>query len=66
MHMSISVKPRFITDSEGHKTDVVLSLKDFQTLVELAEEVEDIQAFDEAMKDPEFVDWEEAKKELGV
>ena len=64
--MSITVTPRFITDAEGHKTDVVLSLKDFQTLLELAEELEDIKAFDEAMKDPEFVDWEEAKKELGV
>ncbi|MCK4541494.1 MAG: hypothetical protein KAU17_04570 [Spirochaetales bacterium] len=64
--MSITITPRFITDAEGHKTDVVLSLNDFQILVAIAEELEDIKAFDKAMKTPEFVDWEEAKKDLGV
>jgi hypothetical protein len=64
--MGITISPRFITDTEGHKIDVVLSLNDFNALIKIAEELEDVKAFDEAMKNPEFVDWEETRKDLGV
>jgi hypothetical protein len=57
---------RFIVNSKGEKTEVVLPIAVYRKLVEQAEELEDVRAFDEAMKDPDTIPWEEAKKQLGL
>jgi len=48
-----SVHPRYITDSTGKKISVVLPLKEFKTIMEGLEELEDIQLYDEAKKSNE-------------
>jgi hypothetical protein len=57
---------RYIVDAQGEKTEVVLPIALYEKLVERAEELEDIRDFDEAMKDPDFIPWEEAKRQLGL
>ncbi len=57
---------RYIVNSRGEKTEVVLPIALYRKLIEQAEELEDVRAFDEAMKDPDFIPWEEAKKQLGL
>ena len=57
---------RYIVDARGAKTEVVLPIALFRRLLEQAEESEDIRDFDEAMKDQDYIPWEEAKKQLGL
>ena len=57
---------RYIVDADGKRTEVVLPIVLYERLLEELEELEDIRDFDEAMKDPDFVPWEEVKKQLGV
>jgi PHD/YefM family antitoxin component YafN of YafNO toxin-antitoxin module len=40
--------PQIITDKKGRKTGVLLSLKDYEKLREMAEELADIKAYDKA------------------
>ena len=40
--------PRFLTDSAGARTAVVLELAEYRRLTEAAEELADLRAFDEA------------------
>jgi len=47
----ITLHPQFITDTAGKKMMVVLSLKEFDTLIEELEELEDIRLYDEAKKE---------------
>ena len=57
---------RYIVDDKGEKTEVVLPIELYEALLERIEDAEDIQAIEEAMKKPDFIPWEEAKKQLGV
>jgi len=57
---------RYIVDADGKRTEVVLPIVLYERLLEELEELEDIRDFDEAMKDHDFVPWEEVKKQLGV
>ncbi len=57
---------RYIVNAKGEKTEVVLPIALYERLIEELEELEDIRDFDEAMKDSDFISWEEAKKQLGV
>ena len=57
---------RYIVDAEGKRTEVVLPIVLYERLLEELEDLEDIRDFDEAMKDHDFVPWEEVKKQLGV
>lgn len=50
----ITVVPQFITDQNGKRISVILSLKDFNTLMEKLEVLEDIQLYDEAKKSNEL------------
>ena len=45
----LTVHPQYITDNAGKKM-VVLPAKEFDTLMEELEELEDIKLYDEAMK----------------
>ena len=57
---------RYIIDDRGRKTEAVLPISLYYRLLEQAEELEDIRHFDKAMKDPEAIPWEEAKRQLGL
>lgn len=35
------IKPRYLTDEKGHKTAVVINLKDYNNLLEFIEDMED-------------------------
>jgi hypothetical protein len=47
----ITIHPKYIKDSNGQKTLVVLPVKEFDTIIEELEELEDIKLYDEAKKD---------------
>ena len=47
--MMLSVNPQFITDKKGKKLSVVLPIKEFKTIMDELEELEDIHLYDEAM-----------------
>ena len=63
---STETRVRYIVNTKGEKTEVVLPIELYERLIEELEELEDIRDFDEAMKDPDFIPWEEAKQQLGV
>lgn len=42
------VKERFVIDEDGNKTEVVLSIEDYETILQEFEELESIRAFDAA------------------
>ncbi len=39
--VSETVKPKYLVDEKGHKKAVVLSLKEYETIIELIEDLED-------------------------
>jgi len=47
----ISVHPQYITDSKGKKSFVILPAKEFETMLENLEELEDIRIYDQAKKE---------------
>ena len=47
----ISVHPQYINDANGHKSLVILPTKEFDTIIEELEELEDIKLYDEAKKE---------------
>ena len=56
---------RFITDQSGKRVAVILDLDDYEQLLEAAEELEDIRAFDEAKaSDDEVIPFEQAIREI--
>ena len=44
----VSINPQYITNRKGKKISVVLPLKEFKTILEELDELEDIRLFDEA------------------
>ncbi|MFN0030722.1 MAG: hypothetical protein ACKVOR_01035 [Flavobacteriales bacterium] len=42
------ISPEFIIDAKGRKLRVVLAVKDFEHLLECADELEDIRLYDES------------------
>ena len=51
--LTTKVNPQYITDNTGKKISVVLPMKDFRTIMEELEELEDIKLYDEAQKSNE-------------
>lgn len=47
----LTVHPQYITDANGEKSLVILPAKEFETLMEELEELEDIRLYDEAKKE---------------
>ena len=47
----ITVHPQYIKDANGQKTLVILSVKEFDTIIDELEELEDIKLYDEAKKE---------------
>lgn len=46
-----TIHPQYITDNTGKKISAVLSMKEFNTLLEELEELEDIRLYDESKND---------------
>jgi hypothetical protein len=46
----IKVHPQYIKDTQGEKSMVILSVKEFDTIMELLEEIEDVRLYDDAIK----------------
>jgi prevent-host-death family protein len=42
------VEARYIVDENGKRTGVILSVEEYERLIEELEELEDVRAFDEA------------------
>ena len=63
--------PRYITDEQGNRQEVVLSVEEYEKLLEAAEELADIAAYDEAKArkergEAEYVSWEEVRDRIGT
>ena len=48
--LAVKVNPQYITDNAGRKISVVLPMKDFKTILEKLEELEDIRLYDKSKK----------------
>ena len=61
-----AVKPRFLTDEKGEKQAVVLSLKEFQALLDIIEDIKDAKALDDAIANSsgEFIDLDDLIEEM--
>lgn len=44
----LSIHPQYITDNTGKKISVILPIKDFKSIMEELDELEDIKLFDKA------------------
>lgn len=60
----------FIVDRAGNRKRVILSIEEYERLVEAAEELEDLRLAEEARErmrrgEAEFVPWEEVRDEIG-
>jgi hypothetical protein len=49
----LAIHPQYITDNAGKKISAVLPMKEFKTLLEELEELEDIRLYDESKNDNE-------------
>ena len=47
------INPQFIIDNTGKKISVVLPMKDFRTIMEELDELEDVRLYDDAKKSDE-------------
>lgn len=57
---------QFIIDTKGKRTGAIISIDELEEFISAKEELEDIKDFDTIMAADEWVDSEEAKKELGL
>ena len=49
----IAIHPQYITDNKGKKIAAVLPMKEFKTMLEELEELEDIKLYDDSKNDNE-------------
>lgn len=49
----LAIHPQYITDNTGKKISAILSMKEFKTILEDLEELEDIKLYDESKNDNE-------------
>jgi len=47
----IAVHPQYINDSNGKKSMVIITVKEFETIMEELENLEDIKLYDQAKKE---------------
>jgi hypothetical protein len=61
----MSINPKFIMNVKGKQTGVVLTVKEFNELIEAYEDLQDIAAYEKAKAlGSDTVSWEQAKSEL--
>ncbi len=44
----LTINPKYITDQKGKKLSVVLSVEEFESMMEKIEEMEDVRLYDQA------------------
>ena len=49
----MTLHPQYVTDSKGHKTAVLLPIKEYKNIMEELEELNDIRLYDQGIKDKE-------------
>ena len=49
----LTINPKYITDQKGKKLSVVLSVEEFEAMMERIEEMEDIRLYDQVKKSNE-------------
>lgn len=64
------MKARYITDESGNRQSVILSLEEYERLLEAFEDLEDLRAADEALREiergeDELVPWEQVRDRIG-
>ena len=52
--LATKINPQYITDNTGRKISVILPMRDFKTIMEELEELEDIRLYDNAKKSNEL------------
>jgi len=57
---------QFITNTDGEKTAVVISVKEYEHFLRVQDEYEDIKSYDEAMSTNDWIPIEDVKKVLGL
>ena len=66
--MNTMTKPKFVYDENGNKTDVILTLVEYEAMLEALEDAEDVILYDEAKREDDGtrISLEEMKKRLGL
>jgi len=60
----MKLNPQFLTDKDGNRTSVLLSMEQWQYILESLEDLEDIRAYDRAKAETdEYVPFEQAVRE---
>ena len=64
----LSLHPQYIKDNSGIDTFVVLTANEYESILEVIEDYEDIKLFDNASNDPNtnFIDLDKFKVEMGL
>lgn len=44
----LRINPKYITDQDGNKISVVISVKEFESMMEMLDEMEDVRIYDKA------------------
>ena len=57
---------RDVVNQKGERESVVVPVSIFEKIVEELEDIEDARVVEERMKDPEWIEWNKAKEELGL
>ena len=57
---------QFVVDREGHKTGVFMSLDEYESILNMLEEIADIRDFDERISSNDWLTLEEVEERLRV
>lgn len=60
----LEISPRFIVDSSGKKTEVILDISTFEHMLESLEDFYFGLKAEQALKEGEFIDFDEANKKI--
>ena len=65
--MTLRQSVRFVVDSDGHKSAVLVNLDVWEQILALLEDLEDAEEIRQARdEDEETIPWEQVKAELGL
>jgi PHD/YefM family antitoxin component YafN of YafNO toxin-antitoxin module len=65
--LELTQRIQFVTNAEGHKSAVILSLDDWEKLLALLEDLEDAEEIRRAREETEdTIPWKQVKAELGI
>ena len=63
--MSVDLKERYVVDEAGNRVAVLINIEEYQKILEALEELESINAYDEAKaSDDEIISFEQAIGEI--